>query len=101
MNRYKELKEIFAGVPDEQIKVAEKLIEEVIFLEETMKNLKKMPFVKIHPEKPDLQKTTPAAKLYKECMQSYMNAIRILLSIVKQSNSSEEDALIELLKGFQ
>ena len=43
---------------------------------------------------------SPAAKLYKECMQSYMNAIRILLNTLRKVESSAADELLERLKEF-
>ena len=66
------------------------LIEEIIFLEEQMKELKKLPFIKVHPIDPSVQKATPAAKLYKECMQQYNNSLRLLLRITGDIGESEE-----------
>lgn len=65
-----------------------------------MDELKKMPFVRVSPKNPAMQKTTPASKVYKECMQSYMNAIRILLNTLRKVESSAADELIERLKEF-
>lgn len=100
MNRKEELKEIFKDVYESERKLIEPLIEETIFLEEQMQDLKKLPFISIHPKNPSLQKKTEAAKLYKECSQSYMNAIRILCSIIHKVDNSAADELLDKLKEF-
>lgn len=100
MDRRKQLDEIFKNVEDEEKQLVDKLINEVIFLEDQMEQLKALPFISVHPEKPYLQKVTPAAKLYKECSQSYMNAIRILLSILHKVESSAQDELLKMLEEY-
>lgn len=100
MDRRKQLDEIFKNVEDEEKQLVDKLINEVIFLEDQMEQLKALPFISVHPEKPNLQKVTPAAKLYKECSQSYMNAIRILLSILHKVESSAQDELLKMLEEY-
>ncbi len=99
--RKQDLLKLFDNTDSAQKILVDRLVNEVVFLEEKMSELKKMPFIKIHPVNPELQKSTPAAKQYKECMQSYMNAVRILLSILKQSNTSEKDTLRDMLKEFE
>ena len=98
MTRREQLNKIFENVDEDQKQLIDRLLDEVIFLENQMTELKKLPFVNIHPNNPALQKTTPAAKLYKECTQSYMNAIRILSSILHKVESSAQDELMRLLE---
>jgi hypothetical protein len=69
---------------------ASKLIDELVYLEEQMVELKKLPFIKVHPKNPQLQKATPAAKLYKEMLQQYNNSMRLLLRIAGDLGESEE-----------
>lgn len=99
-SRKENLFSIFSHIDDNERELVTPLIEQVIFLEERMDELKEMPFVRINPKNPLMQKTTPAAKLYKECMQSYMNAIRILLNTLRKVESSAADELVERLKEF-
>ena len=101
MTRREQLDEIFKNVDEGQKQLVDRLLDEVIFLEDQMTELKKLPFVNVHPQNPALQKTTSAAKLYKECSQSYMNAIRILSSILHKVESSAQDDLLKLLEGFE
>ena len=100
MTRREELDEIFSCIDEDQKQLVNRLLDEVVFLEEQMANLKKLPFVNVHPKNPALQKTTSAAKLYKECSQSYMNAIRILSSLLQKVESSTQDELLKLLENF-
>lgn len=100
MSRREELKDIFKEVDENERKLIKPLIDEVIFLEVQMMELREMPFISVNPKNPAQQKKTEAAKLYKECSQSYMNAIRILCSILHKVDSSSEDELMKKLEEF-
>lgn len=101
MTRREQLDEIFRNIDEGEKILLDPLIEEVIFLEGRMQELKKLPFVRVHPEKPEYQKTTSAAKIYKECSQSYMNAIRILCNSLRKVDDSSADELKRMLREFQ
>ena len=101
MTRREELNEIFKNVEENQRQLVSRLLDEVVFLEERMSELKKLPFVSVNPKNPAQQRMTPAAKLYKECTQSYMNAIRILCSLLHKIESSAQDDLLRLLEDFK
>ena len=49
------------------------MVDEILFLEGKLAELKKLPFIKVHPTDQTKQKTTPAAKQYKELLQQYTN----------------------------
>ena len=101
MTRRQTLNEIFKDIDENERKLIEPLLDEVIFLEVQMMDLKQMPFISIHPKNPALQKKTEAAKLYKECSQSYMNAIRILVGVLHKVDSSAQDDLLKRLAEFE
>lgn len=101
MTRREELDEIFKNVEENQRQLVSRLLDEVVFLEERMTELKKLPFVSVNPKNLAQQRMTPAAKLYKECTQSYMNAIRILCSLLHKIESSAQDDLLRLLEDFK
>lgn len=101
MDRREELNNIFKNVDESERKLVDRLIEEVIFLEDQMTYYKTLPFIKTHPNNPEIQKATPAAKLYKESSQSYMNAIRILVNILRKIENSAADKLMEKLEEFK
>lgn len=100
ITRREELNEIFKDIDDNERKLISKLLDEIVFLEEQMINLKKVPFISINPKNSNLQKVTSAAKIYKECSQSYMNAIRILLNTLRKVESSAQDELLRRLEEF-
>ena len=70
---------------------AEQLIDEIVFIEEQLRELKKLPFLSVHPRNPALQKATPAAKLYKEMMQQYNNSLRLLFRLSGDINGDTEE----------
>ena len=94
MKRREILDDIFSGVEGNEKKLIDPLLDEIVFLENQMNDLK------INAKNSSLQKKTEAAKLYKECSQSYMNAIRILCSILHKVDSSAEDELMKKLEEF-
>lgn len=69
------------------------LIDDVVFLEERLEELKKLPFIKVHPKDPTKQKATPAQKQYKELLQQYVNIIRVLIRATGTDESDEESPL--------
>lgn len=99
--RKNDLKSIFKDIDDNEKQLIDPLLDEVIFLEDRMRELKKLPFLSVHPKKPALQKATAAARQYKECSQSYMNAVRILCSILHRVEASAQDELLKRLSEFE
>lgn len=69
------------------------LINEMVYLEEQLDELRALPKIKVHPEDPTKQKTTPAAKLYKEYLQQYTNIVRILMKATGADENEEESPL--------
>ncbi len=100
MTRKEILDDIFKDINENERKLIDPLINEVIFLENQMQELKKIPFISVHPKNPTLQKKTEAAKLYKECSQSYMNAIRILCSLLHKIEGGEEDPVAKFMENL-
>lgn len=90
MTRKENLIKVCAGANMELI---ENVIDEVIFLEEQLQELKKLPFIKINPDNSSQQKTTPAAKQYKEFLQQYNNLIKLLFSVLGQDEKCETSPL--------
>ena len=100
-DRKAELLALFKDIPEEQTKLVDNLIGEVVFLEDRMNSVKGLPFVAVHPHDPQRQRSTAAAKIYKECTQSYMNAVRILLSLLKKSDEDAQNELLKRLEEFR
>lgn len=92
------LKIIEAEDPKNRSKAVQ-LVEEVAFIEDQLKELKKMPFIAVNPKNPQQQKSTPAAKLYKELLQQYNNSLKIILRMTGDTESTEESPLRKWLKS--
>lgn len=92
MNARKEelLSLIIKTDPENKIR-AEQLIDEIVFIEEQLEVIKKLPFLKVNPNNPEQQKATPAAKQYKELMQQYNNSLRLLFKLSGNLNNEPEE----------
>lgn len=69
------------------------LIDKMLFLENQLEQLEKLPMIKVNPENPMQQKSTPASKLYKEFLQQYTNVVKVISHIVGVENDQEESPL--------
>ena len=92
MSRKEDLqKVVFISGSQNDIK-ASQLIDEIIFLEEQMQELRKLPFIKVNPKNPMQQKSTPAQKQYKETLQQYNNSLRLLFKLTGDMGETEEES---------
>lgn len=83
---------------------ASQLVEEIIFLEERMNELKKLPFIAVHPSNSAIQKATPASRQYKEFLQQYNNCLRLLFRLsgdLGADQNEEESPLRKWVKDFE
>ena len=90
MTRREKLNEIFKDIDENKKELINPLLDNIAFLEEQMEELKRLPFIQVHPKDPTKQRTTKVAKLYKEHSQSYMNAIRIVYSMINGHEIKED-----------
>lgn len=88
MSRREELLALVGG----EINKAGTLVDEIIFLEERMAELRKLPFIVVNKANPAQQKATPASKQYKEMLQQYNNSLRLLMRITGDDGESEEES---------
>lgn len=98
MTRKQELLKLFEQIDDKK-SVILPMIDDVVFLEDQLSALRKLPFLKVHPEYPDIQKPTAAAKQYKELLQQYNNCIKILTGILRKDAPEEESPLRAFLNA--
>lgn len=75
------------------------LVDDAVYLEQQLEELRKLPKIKIHPADPSKQKATPAAKLYKEMLQQYTNIIKVLTRQSDLDETEEESPLRKWLKA--
>lgn len=98
MTRKQELLKIFEQVEDTK-GLIRPLIDDVIFLECRLEDLRTLPFLRVNPSDPSMQKPTPAAKQYKELLQQYNNCIKILVSVLRKDAPEEESPLRAFLQA--
>lgn len=91
MNRKEELLKYLSGKDNAEF--IEQLVDEVVFLEKQLTELKKLPFIKVHPQNPKIQKATPASRLYVSLMAQYNANIRTLASLSGKNEIEEESPL--------
>lgn len=96
--RKEELVSIFAGM-DNVKDIVLPMIDDVVFLEDQLEELRKLPFIRVSKQDPSLQKATPAAKQYKEMLQQYNNCIKILTGILRKDSAEEESPLREYIRS--
>lgn len=98
MKRKDELLKVFEGL-DGIKEIVTPLVDDVVFLEERLTELRKLPFIRVNPNNAADQKTTPAAKQYKEFLQQYNNCVKILTGVLTKNAEEEESPLRAFLKG--
>lgn len=101
MTRAEELKKLCADLDDAAKTATAQLIDEIVFLEERLRELRKYPFIAVNPKNPAQQKPTPAAKQYKEFLQQYNNCIKILLGVVGKESGGDTSPLREYLNRLR
>ena len=98
LTRKKVLLNICDGLDENGKAATVKIIDEMLFLEDRLTELKKQPFLSVNPRNPAQQRQTAAAKQYKEFLQQYTNCVKILLKITGGSEAEEESPLRAFLR---
>lgn len=100
MERLEELEKICKKLDSEKQCVLFPLLTEIVFMEKRLVELRKLPHIRVHPEDNSKQVTTPAGKQYKETVQAYLNAIKVLMTALYRVESSAADELMSKLSEF-
>lgn len=85
--------ELLKLVNDSNADVITPLIDKMLFLEGQLEKLEKLPMIKVHPENPEIQKATPAAKQYREFLQQYTNIIKVVSHATGNDNTEQDSPL--------
>lgn len=101
MSRLDNLKEIAEALPAEQKNIITPLLSDIDFMETRLAVLRALPHIKVHPKDPSRQRITPAGKQYKEMMQSYLNAMKVIISALNKTETSAADELLKKLEEFE
>lgn len=99
MTRYEQLKEIVSKVDADKAAVIEPLLTDVIFMEERLKYLRSLPHIRVSNKSSSVQQITAAGKQYKETMQAYLNAIKVIQNTLSRFTQEAEDEFDKWLKG--
>ena len=101
MSRLDDLKEIAEALPAEQKNIIAPLLSDIDFMETRLTSLRALPHIKVHPKDPSKQRITPAGKQYKDVMQSYLNAMKVIISALNKTETSAADELLKKLEEFE
>ncbi len=92
--------DIMRNVDSNELALVDGIIDEVVFCEIEMEELRNLPFVVTKPGDSSRQKSTPAARLYKQYQAAYSNNIRILLNVLRKVESDAADDLEKRLSEY-
>ena len=102
MDRETELMKLLSDTGMDALAIAfQRLVQEIVFLEKQLAELKQYPFLSVNPKNPAQQKPTPAAKQYKEMLQQYNNSIKIMIRTLERNESTAESPLREYLAAMR
>jgi hypothetical protein len=96
-----ELKELFKDIDKGQREIAFEIIEEMVMFRDRIKQLEKLPYLRVNKNNPEKQQMTPAAKIIKEYSQAVDNKRKTLLMILYRNTTSDADELLKKLAEFE
>lgn len=84
--------ELLSIIPEDTKPMVREVVDEIVFLEDRLTELKKLPFISVNPKNATQQRNTPAAKLYKEFLQQYINCVKMVEYVIyKDKRLDAED----------
>lgn len=96
------LREIFQSIEPDKARLVESLIEDAAFLAAEnyvlRECMKTTGMIKIHPEFPEVQKPTEAAKQYLKNINSYAVVVKTLNSILQKNAVEGDDEFDDFMK---
>ncbi|MBR1454011.1 MAG: hypothetical protein IJ593_05150 [Lachnospiraceae bacterium] len=96
MNKKNRLKELTDFVGKDKVIFLKNLIDDIIFMEEKLIDLKQLPFIKVNPKNKEQQKKTESSKLYLSLMAQYTQDIKALSYLAGKSGNEEEMSPLRL-----
>ena len=87
--------ELVKLIPDDSKDLMIPMVDEVLFLEERLTELKKLPFIQVNPKDSMQQRSTPAAKQYKEFLQQYINCIKSIEYVIYKDKRLQGEEIEE------
>ena len=93
-------------VPEDSVELIKDIVDQIVFLEGKMTELKKLPFIEVNSKDASKQRYTPASKMYKEFLQQYINCIKVIEGVIYrdkrlEGNEVEESPLREWFRNHE
>lgn len=101
MTRLEALQQIVAKIDPDKAAVIEPLLTEICFMEKRLDELRALPHLRVSTKRNDVQQITAAGKQYKETMQAYLNAVKVVQMSLSRFSVEEKDAFDEWLEQYQ
>ena len=80
--------------------IIQQLVDEIIFIEDQLRDLRKDNFIRRNPNNPQMVKRDKdAIKQYKEFLQQYTNCIKVLTSMTNDVETEDESPLRKWVKS--
>lgn len=86
MSRKDELMNI---IPEDSVLLVKDVIDRIVYLEDKLNELEKLPFIEVNPNNPAQQRNTIASRMYKEFLQQYLNCIKTIEAVVYRDKRLE------------
>ena len=96
MDKKKRLNELSDFVGKDKVIFLKNLIDDIIYMEEKLEELKKLPFIKVNPKNLEQQKKTESSKLYLSLLAQYTQDIKALSYLAGKSGDEEEISPLRL-----
>ena len=77
------------------------LIDDMVYLERQLEQLRALPKIKVDPENDQRQKATAAAKLYKEYLQQYVNVVKVIQKAAGADGEGDDSPLSKWMRTHE
>lgn len=98
MERQEKLHKLIDELDESVQLLAHPLVDRLIYIENRLLDLEKLPFIKVHPNDPTKQKETPARKMYIPLLQQYNLIIKTICNLMGVNTEQEDSKTAELKK---
>lgn len=78
-----------------------RLVDDMVFLEAQLDQLRAYPMIKVDPENPARQKATPASRQYKEFLQQYVNVVKVIQKKMGAEGAEDASPLMKWLNAHE
>ena len=96
MDKKKRLKELNDFVGKDKVIFLHNLIDDIVYMEERLEELKKLPFISVNPKNKKQQKKTESSKLYLSVMAQYTQDLKALSYMAGKTGEEEEISPLRL-----